>query len=447
MGQPTGVSRRVFLKRSAQVATATVAAPCFLPSCSSGVNEKIQIGIIGLGRRFHEVINPIPKDRFAIVAFCDVYDTRLESAKTKFNKDAATYKDYRDMLVADDIDAVVVSAPDHWHALLAIEACKAGKDVYVEKPLALTIAEGRAMVKAARETGRIMQVGTQQRSRDVCMQGCQAVLDHTIGKVTEVHCANYPSPWDCDIAEAEEVPKGLDWSTWLGQTPPRPYHQEIYNVGPNAGKYPDGRPRGWPNYKCWSGGVMTAWGAHGLDTVMWALGKQRSGTIEICPERTDETVPVRFLLMTLTDNSWKEGHALTCPVHFKYADGTKIHLDGKGPGFGGLFVGGQGTIMVDRDVLQTKRSGEEMTTVREPFASGDGTAAHMNHWFECIKSRTVSRADVEVAHQSCTLCHLGNIARWVGRKIVWDPETETFGDDEEANSYISREARAPWAVV
>jgi len=193
---------------------------------------------------------------------------------------------------------------------------------------------------------------------------------------------------------------------------------------------------------------MTAWGAHGLDLIDWALGKgPQSGPVEVWPELGDASAPVHWLLKTMKANSWKEGHALTCPVHFKYADGTAIHLDDKGPGFGGLFVGEEGSIMVDRDIYQIKRSGEEMKSVHEPKASGDGATAHISHWFECVKSRTLSRADVEVAHRTCTMCHVGNIARWLGRKVAWDPKTETFGDDKEANSYITREARQPWVIA
>jgi hypothetical protein len=192
---------------------------------------------------------------------------------------------------------------------------------------------------------------------------------------------------------------------------------------------------------------MTAWGAHGLDTVMWALGKDPNDTIEVWPEITGENSVSTFAGFPLKDNSWKEGPRLTSTVHFKYPDGTTIHLDGRGPGFGGLFVGEKGAIMVERETFQLKLSGEEMKTVKEPVIDDDGIFAHMDHWKECIKSRNVSRADVEVAHHSTTLCHLGNIARTVGRKIVWDPKTETFGDDKEANSYISRKAREPWGVA
>ena len=446
MSQRTGLSRRAFLKRSAQAATAAIAAPCFVPASAFGANEKVQLGFIGEGSRACYLTHCTPKNGFAVVAFSDLHDTRMENAKACYNKDGATYKNYRDMLASDDVDAVVIATPEHWHALPTIDACKAGKDVYVEKPLALTIAEGRAMVNAARENSRIVQMGSQQRSRDVCMQGCQAVLDGAVGKVTEVHGVNYPSPWDCDITEEQEILEGLDWDTWLGQTQPHAFHHDIFNCGNLVSKYPDGRPRGWPNYTRWGGGVMTAWGAHGLDTIQWALGTDLSGPVEAWPELGDESGPILYGWTPLKDNSWKEGRSLTCPVHFKYADGTTVHLDNQGSGAGGLFVGEEGAIMVDRDTFQTKRSGEEMKTVREPKGSDDGAIAHMNHWLECIKSRELSRADVEVAHRSSTMCHLGNIARWVGRKITWDPETETFGDDEEANSYISREAREPWVV-
>ena len=151
--------------------------------------------------------------------------------------------------------------------------------------------------------------------------------------------------------------------------------------------------------------------------------------------------------MPCSEPVWKEGHALTCPLHYKYADGTVIHLDNKAPGFGGLFAGSDGAIMVDRDNLQIKRSGEKMTIIAGPPNDDGSTTEHLADWLACIKSRKLSRGDVEIAHGSTTMCHLGNIARRLGRKIIWDPKTETFGDDKEANSHIRREARKPWVVA
>jgi len=279
--------------------------------------------------------------------------------------------------------------------------------------MSLTIGEGRAMVDAARKYKRIVQVGCQQRSMPETQKGIELVKSGRIGKIHTVHGANYPSPWECDLPE-QPVPDGLDWDFWLGQTQPRPYHEDIY--------LPRAKP-GWISFRPWSGGEMTGWGAHGIDVIQWGLGMDLSGPTEIWPE---------------------EGEPLKRPVTFRYANGVTVHIDDKGPGGGAWFEGDAGRILVDRGKYRVEPGGEEAPG---KDASGpDRTKEHLKNWVDCIRSREKPVGDVEIGHYSTVVCHLGNIARWTGRKLQWDPERERFAYDEDANSYLERPMRAPWKL-
>jgi len=419
MAQQKRVSRRQFLKRGAQAAAASFAAPYFVPAGvlaaggRTGANDRIQIGCIGAGRRAREVMHLPPDAR--IVAVSDVYLKRMD----EFAKGSPLkkYQDYRKLLESKDVDAVVVTTPDHWHAQNSIHACQAGKDVYCEKPMSLTVREGRAMVEAARQHKRVFQTGSQQRSMEECRLGCELVRNGRIGKIQTVHVDNYPSPWEPNFPE-QPVPEGLNWDMWLGQTPVRPYHEEIYLPRVR------GTEAGWISFRAYSGGEMTGWGSHGLDMIQWALGMDESGPVEV----------------------WPEGSGLKCPVTFRYESGVKVCLDGKGPHGGGLFIGEKGTILIDRQKCQSRP--EEIA--KEPLKASDihlyKSANHMRNWLECIRSRKIPVADVEIGHRSATVCHLGNIARWTGRKLRWDPVREAFAGDEEANRLLERPMRAPWSL-
>lgn len=416
MSGSSKVSRRDFLRSGAMTGAAGLAAPYFVPSGvlaapgRPGANDRVNVGYIGVGRRGRQCMG-LPKDA-QIVAVSDVNIQRCdEVAKGKRWK---KYQDYREMLASKDVDAVVVTTPDHWHAINSIHACQAGKDVYCEKPMTLTVREGRAMVDAVRKYKRVFQTGSQQRSMGPCRFGCELIRSGRIGKVHTVHGANYPSPFDeCD-APAEPVPDGLNWDMWCGQTQPRPFNAKLYLPRPH--------PTGWISYRAYSGGEMTGWGAHGLDIIQWALGMDESGPVE----------------------AWPEGTGRECPVSFRYANGVVVHLDGKSSGGGGLFEGEKGKISVVRDKFQTWP--EDIG--KEPLGDGDvrlyKSDNHLANWVECIRTRKRPIADVEIGHRSTTMCHLGNIARWTGRKLRWDPEKETFVGDDEANGLLERPMRAPY---
>jgi len=414
-----GSSRRTFLVKGARLAASASALPYLIPSGvlaapgRPGANDRINIGYIGVGRRAREIMN-LPKDA-QIVAISDVNQRRLdELAKGRSWK---THKDYRKLLESKEVDAVIVTTPDHWHALNSIHACQAGKDVYCEKPMTLTVREGRAMVEAVRKHKRVFQTGSQQRSMEQCRFGCELVRNGRIGKIQVVHANNYPSPWEPNLPE-QPVPEGLDWDMWLGQTPLHPYHEEIYLPRVR------GTEAGWISFRAWSGGEMTGWGAHGLAIIQWALGMDESGPVEV----------------------WPEGQGLKCPVTFKYANGIMVKLDDKGPHGGGLFIGEKGKILIDRG----KCVCDPVELGKEPLSGSDvhlyKSLHHMQNWLDCIRSRKMPVADVEIGHRTATMCHLGNIARWTGRKLRWDPAQETFVGDEEANTFLERPMRAPWKL-
>ncbi|MBI5095826.1 MAG: Gfo/Idh/MocA family oxidoreductase [Candidatus Hydrogenedentes bacterium] len=373
-----------------------------------GPNDRINIGLIGAGRRGRQIAATLPPDA-QLVALADVNTARL--AEMNAGKSLRTFTDYRKLLESRDVDAVLIATPDHWHTLCSVHACQAGKDVYCEKPLTLTVREGRAMVKAARRYKRVVQTGSQQRSMTACEDGCRAVSEGRVGKIKEVHGANYPSPWECDLPE-QPVPEGLNWDMWLGQTPVRPYNLDIY--------LPRAKP-GWISFRPWSGGEMTGWGAHGLDIIQWALGFSESGPVEV----------------------WPEGQGLKCPVSFRYANGVVVKLDGKGPDGGGLFVGDKGEILIDRGKFEVREGGNTQST-NNGAPSDD--KRHMINWIESIRSRRAPIADVEIGHRTATMCHLGNIARWTGRHLKWDPKKETFPGDADANTYLQRPMRAPYKL-
>jgi predicted dehydrogenase len=407
-------SRRRFLIQAA----AAVTGPLILPSGvlaapgRRGANDQIGVGYIGVGRRSGQLMG-LPEGA-RIVAFADVDQRKLDARKAR-HPDAKTYTRYRDLLADPAVDAVVIATPDHWHALNAVHACEAGKDVYCEKPMTLTVAEGRRCVEAARKHQRIFQVGSQQRSMPANRAACDFIRGGGLGTILRVHAANYPSPWEPDFP-AQPVPEGLDWDAWCGPVEPLPYHIDLFLPRAEGRKDAQGRPLGWISFRPFSGGEMTGWGSHGLDQIQCALGMDATGPAEI----------------------WPEGEGLTAPVHLRYANGVTIQLDGDGPPGGGLFIGSEGSLRLDRGKLETRPRG----LLDQPDRGGH--ERHLAHWIDCIRSRETPVADVEAGHRAATLCHLGNIARWTGRKLQWDPEAERFVNDDAANGLLDRPRRAAY---
>ncbi len=424
----TRLSRRDFLKTSA---SAVLAAPFLLTKAwaaggQKGPNDRITLGVIGTGTQGRYLMqNFLNHPNTQVVAVCDVDTTRREHHrkiveefyKTKMEKDfkgCTGYPDFRQLLARPDIDAVVIAAPDHWHALVATAACRAGKDVYCEKPLSLTIREARQMVEAARKYERVFQTGSMQRSSGEFRKACELVRNGRIGKVQQVIVDVGGPSRPCDLP-GEPVEPGLAWSFWLGPAPMRPYNSVLSPRGVHK-HFPD-----WRNYREYSGGGMTDWGAHHFDIAQWGLGMDESGPVEIIPPE---------------DPKAHKG------VRYRYANGVEmIHGDSGGV----LFIGTEGKIFVNRGKFQA--------TPESIAAPLDGNALrlyksdnHAKDFLDCVRSRKRPICDVEVGCRSVTVCHLGNIAYWTHKRLKWDPTKEQFIGDPEANKWLDREKRPPWKV-
>ncbi len=410
MNETATIKRRRFLINSG---AAAMSAPLVLSSNAFGANDTIQLGVIGPGRRGSQLMGDFRRlKNNQFVAISDLNEKRMD--RIAGNSGWKKYKDYRDLLADDNVDAVIVATPDHWHALCSIDACIAGKDVYVEKPMTLTIAEGRAMVNAARKHKRVVQCGSQQRSDQRSRIGCELVRNQVIGKIHTAHGAKYPSPWDQPFP-TQPVPEGLDWDTWLGPTPPRGYHQDIYT--------PRAQP-GWISIMQFSGGEVTGWGAHGVDMIQWALGMDHTGPVEV----------------------WAEGNEreLDRAVNMKYENGVLLKFDNKAPQGGGMFEGEKGTIVVDRG--NYKVDPPELGKVDNLDIRLEVSQNHQQNFLDCIRSRNTPIADVEIGHRSILICHMINIARWTNRRMKWDPVKEQFDGDADANTYLDRPRRSPWEL-
>ena len=428
-------SRRRFLQTTS-VAAAAFAVPQIIPASAlrsaeqAGANDRVGIGFVGAGRRANQLTG-LPSDaQIVAISDCDLPAAKKMAAKF----DCRSYQDYRKMLESPDVDAVVVATPDHWHILPAVHACQAEKDVYVEKPMTLTIREGRQLVNAVRKYKRVCQTGSQQRSIPRNQLGCELVRNGAIGKVHTVITANFESPWECALPE-QPIPAGLDWKTWCGQTDVVPYNIDI--------ETPRAKP-GWISFRPWSGGEMTGWGAHGFDMIQWALGTSMTGPVEIWTEGEPFAPP------TWTEPTDRKIGDKICSqplVRMRYANGILLKLDDGGRRGGATFIGDKGTIVIDRNYLKSDPAeivSEATKGMR--FAGGDNIRDHQRNWVECIKSREMPIADVEIGHRSATVCHLGNIARWAGRKLQWDPEKETFVGDDQANKLIARQQRKGYEI-
>jgi len=427
MNRSNKVSRRGFLKRGAGVAAAAVAAPMIIPSSVLGrdgevpASERILVGVIGVGNRAKMLMNQLPKGA-TIVAISDCYIKRMEDAKAAFEKKPPMYQeykdwpgfqDYRQMLEKVKLDAVLVPTTDHGRPLPCIHAMQAGLDVYAEKPLATTIAEGQAMLKTARHYKRIFQVGSQQRTMEFNQYACNLVRSGGIGKIKEVKAQNYPGPHaiDPDLTE-EPIPAGDDWSMWCQATELRPFNSKLQF--------------GWMRWRPYSGGEMTNWGAHGVDQIQSALGMDGTGPVEFWP-----IGPV----------------GLNGKVGMRYANGVTVSFeDTEAPMGGAIFYGEKGKVIIDRNGFKCEPMElavnpppeEKKTSWTGP---GWNASPHMQNWLDCIKSRALPNADVEIGHRSISICHLLNITRELGRKLEWDPKNETFVNDSEANGYLSRPRR------
>ncbi len=420
------LSRRTFIRRTL---AAGVATPYLIPANllaapgRPGPNDRIGVGYIGAGRR-SEQLRGLGADG-QIVAIADVNLPRAEQNAAKYG--AAAYQDYRKLLESKDVDAVVVASPDHWHALHSVRAMQAGKDVYVEKPMTLTIREGRIMVQAARKYDRIVQCGSQQRNMAANRFGCEAVRSGRLGKLKKVIGPNYPSPWECDFP-AQPLPQGLDWDAWCGPVEPVDYHIDIYTPRANPG---------WISMRPYSGGEMTGWGSHFLDQIQSALGMDDTGPVEIWTEGPEFEPPI----YTKPETTARGDKICSSPkVRYRYANGLTVELDDPDQGKA-VFVGENGELKIFRGRIES-----DPPDIANEFAAGLKSGKykdvdHLQDWLRCVKTREKPAADVEIGHRTATVCHLGNIARWTGRRLRWNPVAESFVGDADADKHLDRERR------
>jgi myo-inositol 2-dehydrogenase/D-chiro-inositol 1-dehydrogenase len=435
-------SRREFMKASLTAAASSPLAPYLgnawgqEPTAPKSPNDRPQIAVIGM-RYQGSVIAEKAKAHGDLVAFADVDRHVREMAKACFGSTQKIYEDYRPMLDDKSIDVVLIGSPDHWHSKMAIDAMKAGKDVYVEKPLTLTIDEGKAIRKVAAETGRVVQVGTWQRSDINFRLACELVRAGRLGKVHKVTAVAGQNPSGGPFPTTT-VPGHLNWDLWLGQAPKVEYM-------PARCHYTF---RWWWDY---AGGKMTDWGAHHLDIVQWALNEDRSGPVAVegsgsfTKIKNGFEVPVKF------------------SAKFTYASGVEVHAQDAGEN-GIRFEGDKGWLFVERgkirgSVIDTLKSNplprDKFTMYKhDPKDAVDRTQklgsliSHMENFFACVKTRNrETLSDVESQHRSATVCHLGNIAVRLGRKLKWDPAAEEFVGDAEASALVRRVQRKGFEVT
>ncbi len=410
------ISRRRFLRTTSALGAAAVAAPSLIPRSAlaspnaPGANDRVILGFIGTGGRSRQLMDHVPEGG-RIAAISDCYTQRMTETLQQKQTDWKTYQYYEKMIDAESLDAVVVGTPDHARALPCIHACQAGLDVYAEKPLTLTISEGRTLVSHARKHKTVFQVGSQQRTMEMNRFACELVRCGGIGKIKAVQGICYTGPRDYDGLPEQPVPEGDDWDRWQAPTAWRPFNRALQF--------------GWMGWRAYSGGEMTNWGAHGVDQIQWALGMSQTGPVEIWP---------------LTPGPHGK-------VRMRYANDVVVSYElQRGPHGGGIFTGTQCKIEINRNKFVTNppdfaKHGPEPAEAARWEGAGWIARPHIQNWLDCIKTREKPNADVEIGHRSISVCHLANIARLLGRRLRWNPDQEQFVDDAEANTYLARPRR------
>jgi len=446
-------SRRNFLKGSAGLAAAggaaSAASAVTAASASRvlGANDRIRVGLIGCGVMGRgDLRDALRTNNVECVALCDVDKAQIEETAEKVvgragQKADLHTQDFRRVLDRDDIDAIICATPDHWHAYITVEACKSGKDVYVEKPLSLTIPEGRVMVDVARKYKRVVQMGTQQRSAEHYTDAVNYVKSGKLGKIRSVRTWVYLD-WkgETPVKSDGPVPDGVDYDMWLGPAPKRPFNENRFHFSFR-----------W--YWDYCGGLMTDWGAHMIDIANWAMDvKAPTSAMSVggkygYPDDATETPDTQQVMWQFPSFSMIWEHALGV---------------GRGPEareHGVQFHGNDGVLVIDRqgwevypetDQLDFKKVRTNRSAgLPRQHVRGDKLDYHLTHvenFLDCMRSRERPRSDVEIGHNSMIACHLGNLAYRLGRRVDWDVENERIVNDPEAEKLIRREYRRPWKL-
>jgi predicted dehydrogenase len=403
-----------------------------------GANEKVVVGFVGTGGMGRSNLKDFLKmPEVEVAAVCDVFQGNLDEASKMTGGKASPLKDFRRIIDNKDVDVVVVSTPDHWHALPMIYACDAGKDVYVEKPVSLTIHEGRKMVEAARRNKRVVQVGTQQRSGKHFQHAAELVRNGKLGKVSYVRAWNFENQHPNGIGSPPDSapPADLDWNMWLGPAPKVPYNK---NRALNTFRW----------FWDYAGGKLTDWGVHLLDVVQWAMNVEYPQAVSAAGGKfylqdnreTPDTLTVTY-----------EYPTFLCTYENRECNGTPLD----GHDYGITFHGTDGTLFVDRggfEITPDKRRDKDKKMVDRMEAmkeenSNDQHLTHVRNFFDCVKSRQTPASDIEIAHRSTSTCHLGNIALRSNAKITWDGEREQIVGNAVASKFLRKEYRNSWKLT
>jgi hypothetical protein len=402
-------TRRSFMRKGVFGAAATFALPTFVSSKAFGANDRINMGFIGMGGQGRgDMGGFLSFDEVRALVVCDVVDDHLNQAKnmvdSKYgNQDCATTKDWRDVVARDDLDAIFIATPDHWHAIISIAAMKAGKDVYCEKPETLTVSEGRAMADTVKRYGRVFSGGSQRVWGDYNWVH-KMVRGGRIGQVQEAW-VNVGNPSGLCHLKPQPVPAGVDWDMWLGPAPWRPFDQSLIKGG-------------FRGYRDYSGGQTTDWGCHVFGGAMFTCGLQKEGPVEV---------------LNPCDTG-REGNT------YIFKDGIKIYHQG-GWGDQLTYRGTEGEIAKNGD-----KSGRMTSPPNIHIQNYKGQGGIFGDFLHCVRTREEPFRDIESAHRTATVCHLGNISYWLGRSLKWDPVKEQIIGDEEANRWLDRTKREPWSV-
>ncbi len=376
-------------------------------------HDRVRLGFIGVGRQAMGLLNNFMKiPGVEVIAGADVYAVKLERFALRVKKNQSDagaailapklYADYRELLANSEVDAVVIASPDHWHAIMAIDACKAKKDIYLEKPLTFTIKEGQELVKAVRSNGVVLAVGSMQRAAVNFQVAAMHVQKGRLGKISQVlvHVGDTPHPKPYDLPE-EAIPSGLDWQKWLGPLPKLHFNDQLnpgITLDPEKNEAVWGA---WRWYKETGGGLMTDWGAHMIDVAQWGLSMDRNGPVEIIPSTADS------------------------PLTYRYANGVEMLITKFDEGRQGVkFLGEKGWIKISRGNYDTSIKELEIGEDPENFTFG----AHHIDFIDCIRKRKDPIVPVEIGHSTCTACTIGNIAHELAKPLKWDPIAQVFTD-------------------
>ncbi len=428
------ISRRSFIQKSAFAAAAGTSA--VMSRRAYGANERIRLGVIGVANRGGQLIDAVaPHENAEIVALCDIHGVAFERWREEF-PDATEYGDYRQMLDRDDIDAVIIATPDHWHALQTVDACEAGKDVFVEKPLSLTIHEGRRMIEAARRNNRIVQVGLQRRASSMYAELADMVQSGVIGEVSVAHCyrVSNMAPTGVGKAQPTDPPEDLDWDMFIGPQAMRPYQDNI-------------TPYNFRWFKEYSSQIAN-WGVHYFDLIRWMLDERAPkavsahGSFSVVDD--DRTIPVTMqatyelpsgciLVFGQYEASGNTPFPRPAELELRGTEGT-------------LYSRGNRYEIVPERGGQFQPREPRMEPMEATVDTGDVTVAIMGDFFDCIKSRNTPKCDVAVGHDSTIFAHLANIAMDTRAYIEWDADAERITNNEEANKLLHYDYRSPWRL-